>query len=52
MTVTDILVEMDYTALNLITVFVDGEHVPREDYDSTVIPDGAQVKALHLHHGG
>jgi hypothetical protein len=33
-------------------VFVDGEHVPQVDYDTRAIPDGAEVRALHIHHGG
>lgn len=52
MTVSDVLEQMGYTALNLITVFVDGLHVPERDYATTAVSDGAEVKALHLHHGG
>jgi thiamine biosynthesis protein ThiS len=52
MTISLVLEKMDYTALTLITVFVDGIFVPPEDYTSHVLDDGAEVKAMHLHHGG
>lgn len=51
MTVSDALDAMGYDFV-LITVFVDGEHVPPDDHGTFVIPDGADVRALHLHHGG
>jgi len=51
MTISEVLARMDYTALSLITVFVDGRHVPDTDYDVPV-PDGSEVKAIHIHHGG
>ncbi len=52
MTVSEVLARMDYTAINLITVFVDGVHVPESDYDAHVVKDGADVRAVHIHHGG
>ena len=52
MAVSDVLSAMGYTALSLITVFVNGTHVPDDDYPTHPVPDGADVKALHLHHGG
>jgi thiamine biosynthesis protein ThiS len=52
MTVSDALTLMGYTAPSLITVFVDGTYVPEDDYATHPVPDGAQMKALHLHHGG
>jgi thiamine biosynthesis protein ThiS len=51
MTVSDALKAMGYDFV-LITVFVNGEHVPSDDHDTFVVPDGADVRALHLHHGG
>lgn len=51
MTVSDALEAMGYDFV-LITVFVNGEHVPTDDHDSFVVPDEVDVKALHLHHGG
>ena len=52
MTVSDVLEAMDYTALTLITVFIGDDHVPPEDWDTRRVPEGANVRALHLHHGG
>ena len=51
MTVTDVLNAMNYD-FPLITVVIDGVRVPAEDYDTHRVPDGADVKAIHLHHGG
>ena len=36
----------------LITVSVDGEHVPPTAYDHVPVPDGAVVQAIHIAHGG
>ncbi len=52
MTVADALAKMDYTAITLITVFVNEVHVATEDHEVTPLPDGADMKAMHLHHGG
>ena len=51
MTVADLLEEMTYTYHEII-VKVDGELVPRDAYDTTTIPDGADVKGIHLIAGG
>jgi len=51
MTVSDALKAMGYD-FPLITVTVNGELVPAEEFDSYRIPDGADVKAIHIHHGG
>jgi len=51
MTVADLLEEMNYTFHEII-VKVDGELVPKEAYDTTTVPDGADVKAIHLIAGG
>ncbi len=51
MTVSDALDAMGYD-FALITVFVNAEHVPPDDHDTFEVPDGADVRALHLHHGG
>lgn len=50
-TVQDILSAMgwDYA---LIMVKVNGVFVPKEDYSSTAVPDEADVKAIHIAHGG
>jgi sulfur carrier protein len=51
MTVSDALDAMGFT-FYLITVTIDGDHVPQDDYATRTIPDGADVKAIHIHHGG
>lgn len=51
MTVADLLEEMNYTYHEII-VKVDGELVRKPAYDTTTIPDGADVKAIHLIAGG
>ena len=51
MTVSDALKAMGFT-FYLITVTIDGDYVPQDDYDARTIPDGADVKAIHIHHGG
>jgi sulfur carrier protein len=51
MTVRDVLNAMGYTYA-LITVTVNGELVPDEDYDEHAVPDGASLTVFHLAHGG
>ncbi len=51
MTVRDILTQMNYV-YKLITVTVNGVLVPRDQYDTFRVPDGAQVTVFHLSHGG
>ncbi|MCK4762240.1 MAG: sulfur carrier protein ThiS [Candidatus Aminicenantes bacterium] len=51
MTVNDVLEKMKYT-FRLITVTVNGQLVQKEDYDSFMVPDNANVSAFHLAHGG
>lgn len=51
MTVKDLLDKMNYT-YSLITVTVNGQLVPRPDYEEFNIPDSAQVNIFHLAHGG
>lgn len=51
MTVRDVLNEMNYSYA-LITVTVNGQHVPKEDYESYKVPDKADVTIFHLAHGG
>ena len=50
-TVQSVLDEMGYDFV-LLTVTVNGEHVPEDAYESHVVPDNADVRAIHLHHGG
>lgn len=51
MTVRDLLTKMGYTYA-LITVTVNGELVPKENYEEHPVPDGAEVTVFHLAHGG
>jgi sulfur carrier protein len=51
MTVRDVLVARNYK-FPLIIVTVNGHLVRREAYDTTVVPDEAIVRALHLMSGG
>jgi sulfur carrier protein len=51
MTVRDVLVARNYK-FPLIIVTVNGHLVRREAYDTTVVPDEATVRALHLMSGG
>jgi thiamine biosynthesis protein ThiS len=51
MTVSDALEAMGYD-FPLITVTVNGTLVPTDDFDTYEIPDDADVRAIHIHHGG
>ncbi len=51
MTVRDILTAKNYKFRMLVTR-IDGELVKRSDYDTTTVPDGADVKVIHLISGG
>jgi sulfur carrier protein len=51
MTVQDLLDELKFT-FRMIAVKVDGVVVLRPDYAATLVPDGADVQALHLISGG
>lgn len=51
MTVRDILTAKNYRFRMLVTK-IDGILVKRSDYDTTTVPDGADVKVIHLISGG
>ncbi len=51
MTVQDALDLMNYTFIMLV-VKINGRVVLREDYGSTLIPNGAEVLVIHLISGG
>lgn len=51
MTVRDVLIAMRYTFPHLI-VSIDGDLVPHDAYDETVVPAGADVRVVHLMAGG
>lgn len=51
MTVRDVLEAKNYKFRMLITK-INGNLVKRTDYDTTVIPDEADVQVIHLISGG
>jgi sulfur carrier protein len=51
MTVQDVLDELKFT-FRMIAVKVNGVVVLRPDYATTLVPEGAEVQALHLISGG
>ncbi|MFC1746216.1 sulfur carrier protein ThiS [Candidatus Riflebacteria bacterium] len=51
MTVSDALAAMQYD-YTLITVTVNGQYVPNKEFEYFHIPDEAEVKAIHICHGG
>ena len=51
MTVQDVLDVMEYSFRHM-TITVNGELVPEEDYDTCKVPDNAEVTIFHLAHGG
>ncbi len=51
MTVRDLLRICKFT-FPLINVTVNGRLVRKEEYDSFTIPDGAEVRVIHLISGG
>lgn len=51
MTVQDVLDQMGFV-YRRITVSVNNQLVPKEDYETYRIPDNADVNVFHLAHGG
>lgn len=51
LTVRQVLARMNFT-FPMIVVRIDGQLVLKADYDSTVVPDGARMDAIHLISGG
>ncbi len=51
LTVADVLRLMGWD-FALIVASVNGRHVPREEYETTSVPDGAEVHLIHVMHGG
>jgi len=51
LTVSALLERLRYTFAHII-VKIDGQVVPREDYPTHLIPDGADVWVIHLIAGG
>ena len=51
MTVQDLLAALKFS-FKMIVVKVNGQVVLRKDFATTVVPDGADVQAIHLISGG
>ena len=51
LTVKEILEKLGYN-YSLITVTINGEFIPKENYETEIVPDEAKVIAFHLAHGG
>ena len=51
LTVSTLLDRFRYTFPHII-VKIDGEVIPREQYPTRAIPDGADVRVIHLIAGG
>ena len=51
MTVEDILKKKNYV-FRMLAVWIDGEFVARGTYGKTPVPDGADVKVIHMIAGG
>jgi thiamine biosynthesis protein ThiS len=51
MTVRDILTARNYR-FPMLVIHIGDTLVPKKDYDTTTIPDGAVVKVIHLISGG
>ena len=51
MTVRDVLRARNYR-FPMLVIHVDDTLVPKKDYDTATIPDGAVVKVIHLISGG
>jgi len=51
LTIDRVLEIMNYT-FKMIVVKVNGELVKKEDYNTKIIPEGAEVQIIHLIAGG
>ena len=51
MTIRDILSKRNYT-FKMLVVKVNGKLVKRDQYDQFEVPEGADVKVIHLISGG
>ncbi|MBW6514998.1 MAG: MoaD/ThiS family protein [Candidatus Cloacimonetes bacterium] len=51
LTIKDILKKMNYD-YSLISIYLNEEYVPPEEYESREIPDDSSVQIIHLAHGG
>ena len=51
MTVRDVLTVMNYT-FRMLVIKVDGSVVKKDNWDNWSVPEGADVKVIHLMSGG
>jgi thiamine biosynthesis protein ThiS len=51
MTVSALLKKMNYT-FRMLVIKIDGRLVKKGDYESTEVPEGADVMVMHLISGG
>lgn len=51
MTVKDLLLRMNYTFPRLV-ISINGAVVPHDAYPTTEIPEGADVRVIHMMAGG
>lgn len=51
MTIRDVLKARKYT-FPRIAVWINDQPIPREDFDSTAIPEDANVQVIHMISGG
>ena len=51
MTIADVLKARNYI-FRMLAISLDGELVPRKDYPTRAVPDGADVQVIHMISGG
>lgn len=51
MTVAKVLKVMKYS-FRMLIISIDGKVVPKDKYETTIVPEGANVKVIHLMSGG
>ena len=50
-TVQDLLKRIKFT-FPLVIVKINGNHIPRNSFSSTLIPDEAEIQVIHMISGG
>jgi sulfur carrier protein len=51
LTITALLVKMNYT-FKMLIIKINGTLVKKDQYENTVVPEGADVAVVHLISGG
>ncbi|HNX00638.1 MAG TPA: sulfur carrier protein ThiS [Candidatus Cloacimonadota bacterium] len=51
LTITGVLEKMNYS-FRMLVIKIDGQLVRKTDYDTTLVPAGANVEVIHLISGG